>query len=124
MVSLLEDEGVTNSRPSIESWKGFATSVMAPGIDVRIDSPLVGVALRSGLFATDDSVKAEQDCLLGELNNYKLENEQSETLILERIDAMKAMSTCLVDLRKRVVITETKEELLEKSNAKLLAPTR
>lgn len=37
--------------------------------------PLVGVALRSDLLTTEQSVAEEHDRLLEELNRYKMENE-------------------------------------------------
>lgn len=62
--------------PSIASGRGIATGVMAPENEVSMDSPLAGMALKSGLFAAEDSVDAERDRLLEELNRYRMENEQ------------------------------------------------
>lgn len=48
----------------IESERGFATDVITPGIDVSMNSPLAGVALRNDLFSIEDSLEAERDRLL------------------------------------------------------------
>lgn len=48
---------------------------MSIKIDVSADSPSAVVAVKSGLFATEGSADAECDCLLEELNYFKIENE-------------------------------------------------
>lgn len=106
-VSLLEDEDVPNSCPSIESERGVATGVMAPEIDVSMSAPLAAVALRSDFLANEDSVEEEHDSLLMELNRFKVENEQFRKLILVTKAAMKAISTCLVDMEIEVATIKT-----------------
>lgn len=43
---------------------------------ISVQSLLARVALRSSLLAFEDSVNAERDRLLGELDRYKMGNEQ------------------------------------------------
>lgn len=71
-VSRLEDEGVINYFPIIESERGFATGFMAPGNAVSIYFFLAAVALRSGSLAIEVSVGAECDRLPEKLNRYKM----------------------------------------------------
>lgn len=56
----LVDEAIVESYPSIESGIDFATSVMAPRTVASMESLLTVMALRSGLFATGDSVEADR----------------------------------------------------------------
>lgn len=42
-------------------------------------------------------------------------------LIFEKVAAMMAMSTCLLDLKKKVALIKTERELLAKCNVELLA---
>lgn len=64
-VSRLKDEGRPNSCPNIESGKGLVAATMAPEIDVSKDYALAEAALKSGVFASQDSVEAECELLLG-----------------------------------------------------------
>lgn len=70
-VSRREDEGVPNSYSSIDFERRFAIFVMAPEIGFGINSPLAGMAHGSGHVATENSVKAECDGLLEELNHFE-----------------------------------------------------
>lgn len=74
---------------------------MAPVIDVSTDSPLAGVALRSFLFAIEDSVDVVRDRLLEVLNCYKVKIEQLKNSILEKNTALEAVLTFLLDMKKR-----------------------
>lgn len=60
-----------------------------------MSSPLLRVALRCDLLASNNCVKAEPYCLPETMDHLKLENEQLKLSILEKNTAMKAMSTCL-----------------------------
>lgn len=84
---------------------------MSPVIDASMDSGFARVSLRRDLLATENSVEAERDCLLKELNLYKMENEQLKILILERNAAMEAMSKCLLDMVKKVATIISEKEL-------------
>lgn len=103
----LVGEGAPNSCPSIESGRSITTGVMAPEIDVRMDSSLAGVALESGFLATEDGVEAERDRLLEKLNRFEMENEQLKKSLSEEEPRMKVISTCLVDTEKRVATLKT-----------------
>lgn len=61
---------------SFELGKCFSTGVKTPGIDVSMVVLLVGVVLRSGILSSEDSVKANLDCYLRELDRFKMANEQ------------------------------------------------
>lgn len=50
-----------------------------------------------------------------------MESEQLEKLILEKDVTMKAMSTCLVDMKENVASVETEIELRAKSNPRPLS---
>lgn len=50
-----------------------------------------------------------------------MKNELFKKLILEMDATMKAVSTCLVDMEKKVAFPETENELPAKSLAKLLS---
>lgn len=78
------------------------------------------VALRSSLFVTDESAGATCDRLLEESDRYKMKNEHSKKLILEMDAAMRAMSTCLLDIEKKVPTLKTQKKILAKYNAKPL----
>lgn len=80
-------------------------------------SHLAGMALRSALFADEDSVEADRDCLQEELNRFEMKNEQTKNLIMEKYAAMRFTFTCLLDMKKKVAIFETEKGLLAKANA-------
>lgn len=66
------------------------------------DSPLAETEPKSSLFAAENSVDAEQVRLLNELNRYRMENERSIKLTLEKDVAVKAMATCRVDIENDI----------------------
>lgn len=72
----LDDEGVTNSWPSIVSGRGFAIGFLRPRINVSKDCSLAGSAVRRDFLATEYSVKIDHSCVLEELNCFQVENEQ------------------------------------------------
>lgn len=76
------DEGVPNSYHGIESERRVASCVIGPGIDISMESSVAGRALRSGLLVTEESMEIDCNPLLKELNRYRIENDQSEKLIL------------------------------------------
>lgn len=82
-----------------------------------MDSPLAEVALKSGFSATEVSVRAEHDRLLEKLNRTRFEKGQLKKLKLNKDTAMKDISTCLLDMDRKVVTTENEKRLLAKSNA-------
>lgn len=108
LVFWLNDEGINHSCPSIMYQRGFASGIVAPVIAVSIDFLSAGVAMNSGLFATEENVKAERDSLLEELNCFKTENEQLNMLILEKVAVMKAMPTCPLDMKKNLLQSKPK----------------
>lgn len=79
------------------------------------------MVLRRSLLATDDSVRAERDRLLEQLNRFKLENERIMKLILELDAVMKGMSTCFVDMKKNLATVKTENWFLVNFNAELLS---
>lgn len=100
-VSRFVDKGLINAFPGIESGRGFAVGVTALWINVSTDFFLSGVALKNCLFFTEDSVESEYDGLLEKLNRYEMKSEQLMNLTFEMDAAMKAMSLCLVDMKKK-----------------------
>lgn len=95
----------------------MATSFIAPGTNVSIDSHIVIVALRIGLFATEDIVKAKCDRLLKELKRSEMENEELKKLILENGAAKNATTTCLLNMENETATIEIKKGLLSNLNA-------
>lgn len=75
------------------------------------------MAPRSGILATKDSIDAERDRLLEDLNPYKLKNEQLRKVMLVMDALMKAISTCLQELETKVATNETEKRLPSKLNA-------
>lgn len=73
---------------------------MAPGTYVIIASYLAEVALKSGFFASEDTVKIELDRSLQELNPFEIETEQLKKLMLKKNDALNVMSTSPVATKK------------------------
>lgn len=59
------------------------------------------MALKSGLLTSGDSSIAERDHSLEKLNKHKLEIDQLKKLILEKVVAMKTMSTYFLDTEKK-----------------------
>lgn len=123
-VSWLMDEEITDSGLSIKSKRGFATGVMVPGIDVHMTFRLAGVALQRAFFAIEDSVELERNCLLKDLNRYKIKQKRLKMLISEKNAAMKVIFTCLLDVERRVATFETEKRLLTKYNLELLSFAR
>lgn len=120
----MEDEGQTSSCLSIEFRRDFATDFKALGVNVSIDFALAEMELKSGLVSAGNSAEAEQDRLLEMFNRYKTECEQSRKLILEKEYKMKAMSTSLVDIERKVATIYPVTGLLAKSNAESLLSAR
>lgn len=85
---------------------------MATGICVGTYSDLAGVALSGGLLGTENNSEAEFHHLLEVLNCYKMEIERLKMLILEKDDAVKAMSTYLLNMKKKGATIETENVLL------------
>lgn len=123
-VSRPEDEDVTNSYPRNQSKRVIATGFMALGINFSMNSPFVGAGPRSGILATESSVEAERARSPEKLNNCKMEKEHLKELVLEKIAAMKAISTCLLEMKKKLVTIGIEKELLSNPNTELLACER
>lgn len=92
---------------------------MTPEFNVGRNSFPVGVAPRRGLHASDYSVMMERDCLLEDLNRYKIENEHLMKLMSEKDAVMKAMSTRLVYMEKKAATMEAVKVLTPGSYAEL-----
>lgn len=76
---------------------------------------------RSGLRASEDRLATEREILLEKLNCYKMNHEQLKCLTLENDAAIKAMFTCLLDMKKKIGIIKTKNGLRSEWIAELLA---
>lgn len=66
LVPLLENEGFLDTCPNIETGRGFATIVIALGIDVSTNPPFAAMATKSGVLATENTVEAKPDRSLEE----------------------------------------------------------
>lgn len=119
-----EDGHIPNSCLSIESEIDFASCDMASGVNVKLDSHLAGDLLRSSVVVTKDSVKAERDRLMEELNSFTMENEQIKTQILWKDEEIKAISICLVDIKRKLATEKAEKSLPAKSDADLLSSAR
>lgn len=64
LVYQLKGEDVNNLSPSIEHGCVIATNVLAPEIEISMESLLATVALRRGLLSSKDSLVAERHRLL------------------------------------------------------------
>lgn len=62
------DECVPNSGLGIDSVRGFVTVVVVPETEFCTNAPLAGVALRSGILATEDRFEAQRDHCREKLN--------------------------------------------------------
>lgn len=102
------------------SGRGFATSVKAPGINVSMNSPLAGVALRSGLHSTEDNVESRREHFVEYTNHYWIKQEQLKKLMLEKNTSMNATSIFVAVLEKKVASIEIKKVLQPNPNEKLL----
>lgn len=76
-------------------------------INGSINSVFPGAALRSGCPSAKNSVEAESDCLLKKLNVYKIGNEVLMKTITEMDAVVKALSTSLLNMIKKVATIET-----------------
>lgn len=60
-ISTLEDKDVSSLAPIIGSERGFNTGDMAHENNSIMESSIAGMVLRSGLHATEDSVRTKCD---------------------------------------------------------------
>lgn len=86
-----------------------------------MDLPLDGVALRSGFLASEACNRAGLDRFLEELDCYEIEDVQLKKMMLEKDPTIRAASTCLLEIEKKVATIETGKEALLKLIAELLA---
>lgn len=123
-VSRQENEGASSSCPSFEFGKGFATGSIAPGIDVSMNSPFAGMALKRGHFAAKDSVVVDLYRILEQLNCYKIENKQFKKVDIGEGCRDKGPMYKSSRHGGKLTIIKTEKELLTKSNTKLLSFAR
>lgn len=97
---------------------------MAPGIEVSLDFFLACEALKSGFLTFENSFVAVCDRSVEKFKLDKVENGQLIKVILYDGAASKAMSTCFLDMEKKVADLETEKGLWTKSNCELLASAR
>lgn len=93
-------EGVHILSPSIESGRGTATGAIVPEKEVRMESPLSRMTMKSDNSAIEARVDAVCNCLLGKSVCYKTQNKQFKLLILEKEAEVTDMSTYLREIEK------------------------
>lgn len=83
--------------PGTESIRSFIAGVVTTGNDPSMESILAGVALKSGVLASEDCIKAECYHFLEKSNRYEMKNEQLEKLKLEKDTILRRTSICILD---------------------------
>lgn len=102
-----------------EPVQGGSYGVIESRLEFSREALVANTAPSSDFYSSVDGIKEERNRSLNEVNRYKMGKEQIQKIILVKGVAMKAMTTSLLVLEKRLASLEAEIELFLKTNAEL-----